>query len=65
MLYTAGRAKLVLKQNIPLEIKCVRQDLSVGGIGMNPMRYPIFNITAYAWVLSDTFYLQWDTVYII
>ena len=27
---------------------------------MNPMRYPIFNITAYVWVLPDTFSLQWD-----
>ena len=24
------------------------------------MRYPIFNVIAYAWVLSDTFSLQWD-----
>ena len=33
---------------------------SVGANVMNPMRYPIFNITAYIWVLSDTFSLQWD-----
>ena len=27
---------------------------------MRPMRYPIFNVIAYAWVLSGTFSLQWD-----
>ena len=27
---------------------------------MKSMRYPIFNITAYALMLSDTFYLQGD-----
>ena len=42
---------------ILLERKCVREDASVGGNVMNPMRYPIL-IIAYAWVLSDTFSLQ-------
>ena len=30
---------------------------------MAPMRYPISNVAAYAWVLSDTFSLQWDIVW--
>ena len=46
--------------DIPLERKTVRQDPSVGGDVMNPIRSPIFIITAYAWVFSDTFFLQWD-----
>ena len=45
---------------ISLERKCVQEDPSVGDNIMNPMRYPIFNITACVWVLSDTFSLQWD-----
>ena len=27
---------------------------------MNPLHYPIFHITAFARVLSNTFSLQWD-----
>ena len=45
--------------DIPFVRKCVREDQSVGGNIMNPIRYPIINITAYAWVLSDTISLQW------
>ena len=44
--------------------KRVREDLSVGGNVMKPFSFPIFNDTAYAWVLSDTFSLQWDINFI-
>ena len=40
--------------------KCTREDPCAGGNVMTPMRYPILNVTAFAWVLSDTFSLQWD-----
>ena len=46
--------------DIPLERKCTREDPSVGGNVMKPMPDPIFNFTAYAWVLSSTFSLQED-----
>ena len=46
--------------NIPLERKCIREDASVGGSVIHPMIYAIFNVTAYACVLSDTFSLLED-----
>ena len=42
---------------IPLERKCVREDPTVGGNVMKPIPYPDFNVTAYAWVILDTFFL--------
>ena len=51
---------MIQAQDIPLERKCVREDPGVGGNGMKPMRYSIFNVTAYALVLSGTFSPQWD-----
>ena len=43
---------------IPLEIKCIREYPSVGGNVIKPMLYFIFNVIAYALVLSLTFSLQ-------
>ena len=45
---------------IPLERKCVREDPSVGGNVKNRIAHRIHNVTAYVWVVSDTFSLQWD-----
>ena len=47
-------------KNIPLEIKCVREDPSVGGNVKNKIAHRINNVNADAGVLSDTFSLQWD-----
>ena len=42
----------------------MREDPSVGGNFIKPMSYPIFTVTAYARVLSDTFSLQEDMGFI-
>ena len=49
-----------LHKKLLLERKSVRKEPSVGGNVMNHIRYPIFNITSYAWILSNTFSFQWD-----
>ena len=46
--------------NILYERKCVREDASVGGNVIKPLSRIIFNVTAYACVLSDTLSLQED-----
>ena len=48
--------------NIPLERKCVREDPSGGNNVKNRIAYRIYTVTAYAWVLSDTFSNQLDIV---
>ena len=46
-----------------MEGKLVREDPNVGGNVKNRIAHRIHNVTAYAWVLSDTFSLQWDIQY--
>ena len=46
--------------HIRLERKFVREYPSVGGYVKNSIAHRIYNATAHAQVLSDTFSLQWD-----
>ena len=45
---------------IQLERKCIREDPIVGGYVANSIAHRFHNVTAYTWVLSGTFSLQWD-----
>ena len=45
---------------ILLERKCAREDVSAGGNVIKPMSDTIFNVAAYACVLSDKFSLLED-----
>ena len=55
------RNKFIMKiQDIPLERNWVREDPSLGGNDEKWIAHRIHKVTAYAWVLSDTFSLQWD-----
>ena len=51
---------LIQEIHILLERKCVRENASVGSKNKEFMSHTIFNVTAYACVLSNTFSLQED-----
>ena len=56
-LFLAGGSQVALSNvlHILLERKYVREDANVGDNGTKHMLYTIFNVAAYACVLSDTF----------
>ena len=56
---------IILIYDIQLERKCTREDQSVGTNVENRVSHRLQNVTAYVWVHSGTFSLQWDIIWAI